>query len=72
MVVNMSEYGICPNCGSKLVKKNGKNGEFIGCSAFPKCKFSMNYKQNYDSTSFIPKDNNSNEKHSFQNKKSKN
>ncbi|MDD6729289.1 MAG: NERD domain-containing protein [Eubacteriales bacterium] len=31
------DYGICPRCNAKLVKRNGKNGEFIGCSRFPKC-----------------------------------
>jgi len=30
---------ICPKCGGKLVDKNGKYGQFIGCSNFPKCKF---------------------------------
>ena len=40
----MFEYGFCPNCGSKLVKKSGINGYFLSCSNFPKCKFSMNYK----------------------------
>lgn len=30
---------ICPNCGSKLVKRKGKYGEFIGCSNYPKCHF---------------------------------
>lgn len=29
----------CPECGSQLVIKHGRNGEFIGCSGFPKCKF---------------------------------
>lgn len=28
----------CPNCGSPLVMKNGKYGEFKACSAYPKCK----------------------------------
>lgn len=28
----------CPNCGSPLVVKNGKFGEFKACSAYPKCK----------------------------------
>ena len=28
----------CPTCGSALVKRNGKNGEFWGCSAYPKCR----------------------------------
>jgi predicted RNA-binding Zn-ribbon protein involved in translation (DUF1610 family) len=30
---------ICPNCGSKLVLRNGKRGKFYGCSAYPTCKF---------------------------------
>ena len=29
----------CPKCGSGLVKKHGRFGEFIGCSAYPKCKY---------------------------------
>lgn len=28
----------CPNCGSPLVIKKGKYGEFKACSAYPKCK----------------------------------
>jgi DNA topoisomerase-1 len=31
----------CPECGSDLVKRNGKKGEFIGCSAFPKCRYTV-------------------------------
>ena len=34
----------CPNCGSALVKRNGKNGEFWGCSAYPKCRTSFDDK----------------------------
>jgi archaellin len=33
------EHNICPRCGAPLVLKNGKYGEFWGCSKFPKCKF---------------------------------
>ncbi|WP_099203675.1 type I DNA topoisomerase [Miniphocaeibacter massiliensis] len=29
----------CPECGKQLVIKHGRNGEFIGCSGFPDCKF---------------------------------
>jgi len=29
----------CPQCGSTLVERKGKNGAFIGCSNFPKCRF---------------------------------
>lgn len=31
--------GICPKCGAKLVRRRGPSGEFLGCSAYPKCKF---------------------------------
>lgn len=27
----------CPKCGSGLKERNGKNGPFLGCSAFPNC-----------------------------------
>ena len=33
------EQGICPRCGGNLVLRNGKYGEFLGCSNYPKCKF---------------------------------
>jgi len=33
-----SEYK-CPKCGQPLVYKFGKNGRFLGCSAYPSCKF---------------------------------
>jgi DNA topoisomerase-1 len=29
----------CPDCGSQLVRRHGRYGEFIGCSAYPKCKY---------------------------------
>ena len=29
----------CPRCGGELIKRNGKYGEFMGCSIFPKCRF---------------------------------
>lgn len=29
----------CPDCGSDLVIRKGKYGEFIACSNFPKCKY---------------------------------
>ncbi len=32
----------CPECGSELVKRQGRFGEFISCSAFPKCKYTKN------------------------------
>lgn len=30
---------ICPRCKGKLVIRNGRYGQFYGCSNFPKCKF---------------------------------
>ena len=29
----------CPKCGGELVKRNGKYGNFIGCSNYPRCKY---------------------------------
>jgi len=29
----------CPYCGSLLVERNGPYGSFIGCSNYPKCKY---------------------------------
>ena len=31
--------GSCPECESDLIKESGRYGEFIGCSGFPKCRF---------------------------------
>ena len=33
------EGKICPICGSPLVYRKGKYGEFIGCSNYPKCTY---------------------------------
>ncbi len=33
-----SEYK-CPKCGEPMVYRFGKNGKFLSCSAYPKCKF---------------------------------
>ena len=33
---------ICPECGHDLVYKHGAYGQFIGCSNYPVCKFTMN------------------------------
>ncbi len=30
---------ICPRCGGKLVRRNGKYGSFIGCSNYPHCRY---------------------------------
>lgn len=33
---------ICPRCGSKLIKREGKNGAFYGCISYPKCRYTEN------------------------------
>ncbi|MCL6621076.1 MAG: type I DNA topoisomerase [Syntrophobacterales bacterium] len=33
----------CPTCGAELVVRWGKNGEFVGCSAYPACTFTANF-----------------------------
>jgi len=33
----------CPQCGSELLVRWGRNGEFLGCSGFPKCNFTCNF-----------------------------
>jgi DNA topoisomerase-1 len=30
---------VCPECGSELLLRKGRFGEFIACSAYPKCKY---------------------------------
>ncbi len=34
----------CPKCHSDLVKKKGKYGEFMGCSNYPKCRYTRRLK----------------------------
>lgn len=31
--------GMCPRCGGRLVLRNGKYGQFWGCSNYPKCTY---------------------------------
>lgn len=33
----------CPKCSSELVSKKGKYGEFLGCSAYPRCNYTRNH-----------------------------
>lgn len=32
----------CPHCGSVLRLRNGKLGEFYGCSSYPDCRYTRN------------------------------
>ena len=36
--------GQCPECGRDLLKRSGRFGDFVGCSGFPKCRFTCNMK----------------------------
>lgn len=33
---------VCPNCGKPMLKRNGKFGDFWGCSGYPGCKTMVN------------------------------
>lgn len=33
---------ICPNCGGKLIERNGRYGAFLGCNNYPKCRYTRN------------------------------
>ena len=35
---------ICPKCGGRLIERTGKYGKFIGCSNYPKCKYTTDIK----------------------------
>lgn len=38
-VQRAAENGICPKCGKQLVLRNGKFGQFWGCTGYPSCKY---------------------------------
>jgi restriction system protein len=40
----------CPRCGNKLVLRKGPKGEFLGCSSFPKCRFTMKTSSKIDAS----------------------
>jgi restriction system protein len=35
---------VCPDCGGELLERSGKFGKFLGCSNYPKCKFTKDLK----------------------------
>lgn len=39
---HIEELGKCPRCNGNLVQRHGKNGEFYGCSNYPKCRYTKN------------------------------
>lgn len=40
---DLISQGICPQCGYHLKIKQGKYGEFFGCSNYPHCRFTFSY-----------------------------
>lgn len=40
----------CPQCGSELLLRSGRFGEFIACSGFPKCKYTEQTEENQKAT----------------------
>jgi len=30
---------VCPECGSRLVQRSGRNGFFFGCKSYPNCRY---------------------------------
>lgn len=37
--------GECPECGSELIKRSGRYGEFVGCKGFPKCRYTKSMEE---------------------------
>jgi DNA topoisomerase-1 len=46
--------GLCPECGKDLIKRSGRYGEFIGCSAFPKCRYTRSLDEPAPDISGVP------------------
>lgn len=40
--IDTSRIKICPKCGESMRKRNGKYGEFWGCSGYPNCRYTEN------------------------------
>ena len=45
---------VCDECGSKMLKRWSKNGWFLGCSAYPKCKNTQDLAQEGEGTTPAP------------------
>lgn len=44
---DLINQGICPRCGGTLVLRNGRFGQFFGCSNYPQCRFTFNPDRRY-------------------------
>lgn len=36
---HLKRSNLCPLCGSSLILREGKYGKFLGCSSYPRCKY---------------------------------
>lgn len=41
-VIKLIKSGECPKCGGELLVRKGPYSEFLGCSNYPKCKYTEN------------------------------
>lgn len=41
---------VCEKCGAEMVLRMGKQGEFLACSKYPKCKTAMNFTRDEGNT----------------------
>ncbi len=46
---------VCPDCGSPLVIRTGRYGQFYACSAFPKCRYTRPLEEPEESSVPCPK-----------------
>lgn len=42
--------GVCPDCGKDLLKRLGRYGEFVGCSGFPRCRYTRSLEEKEENT----------------------
>jgi len=33
----------CPDCGKPLLVREGRRGKFVGCSGYPKCRYTRDF-----------------------------
>jgi len=45
---------VCPDCGSKLSIRLGRNGRFIGCTNYPTCKYTRNLPKDGEEAQAVP------------------
>jgi len=41
--LDLSQLGVCEQCGGQLILKEGRYGRFLACENYPRCKFTKTY-----------------------------